>query len=301
MYAKCAMHMYVLVHYTSFQRVSHLPPGAVTQAPPISHATHPIEHHSQSGQSQQQQQQHAQPQQAFTFPSPEEMALQQQRLMALIQSGAIQVSGEPFPGAAMFPPGLYPAHLHPGHALTIEAISHLRPEDQAAAMLAVQQHAQAQVQAAQVQGQVPQFISGMVPPAFMEQFMAQQQQQQQAALAANVVVATATGGGLPGNIVPAENILELQRQYEGLITSIQKNPILAQSPQVHLAIERYHRILQEHQIQQQQRMHEAMIQNSQQHELHQQLLLARVPGGQTTDENPASRGIRTGVIVHPPN
>ena len=292
---KKSVTMYVSVHRLILVQFSS--PGAVTQAPPISHAhqaSHPADHHAQSGQPQ--------PQQAFTFPTPEEMALHQQRLMALVQSGAIQVSSEPFPGAAaMFQPGLYPAHLHPvGHSgLTIEAISHLRPEEQAAAaaMLAAQ-HQAAQVQAAAAAHAQGQFIPGMVSPAIMEQLIAAQQQQQQQQQAA-LVVAAATGG-------LTENILEIQRQYEALALSVQKNPLLlAQNPQYHVVIERYQRILQEHHIQQQQqqqRMHEAMIQSSQQHELHKQLLLARVPGGAVAaagEENSASRGIRTGVIVHP--
>ena len=281
--------------------------GAVTQAPPISRApppSHSIDHHSQSGQSQQHPSQQQQQPLAFTFPSPEEMALQQQRFMALIQSGAIQVS-EPFAGApagAMFQPGVYSvgslaaaAQLHPGHAL--EAISHMRPEEQPAAIMAVQQAAvaQQQAQAAQSQGLIP----GVLPPAFMEQLLAQQQQQQAMANA----VAVAAAGGLPGTGVipttPDGNILEIQRQYEALVLAVQKNPVIAaQNPQISLAIDRYQRILHEHHIQQQ-RMHEAMIQNSQQHELHKHLLLARVPAGATPSESASARGIRTGVIVHP--
>ena len=222
------------------------------------------------------------------------MALHQQRVMALVQSG-IPVS-EPFPGgAALFQSGLYPAHLYPGNQLTLE-------EQQA--ILAAQQMQQAQAQAqAQAQGQVPQFIPGAVPTALLEQLVAQQQhqqQQQQQAALANAVVAAATAGGL-ANVVPAtpgDSILEVQRQYEGLMLAVQNNPIYAQNPNVHLALEHYKRILQEHHMQQQQRLHEVIMQNTQQHELHKHLLLARPPGA-PAEEGSSSRGIRTGVIVHP--
>ena len=241
---------------------------------------------------------------AFTFPSPEDVA-QQQRLMALLQSGAIQVS-EPFPTpTAMFQPGVYSAggltatQLHP-HML--EAFSHMRPEEQSTTLLAIQQAAAAQqAQAAQSQGQVPQFIPGGVNPAIMEQLLAQQQQQQAMANA----VAVAAAGGIPAatGVIPTTpdgNILDVQRQYEALVLAMQKNPLIgAQNPQIPLAIERCQRILHEHHVQQQ-RMHEAMIQSSQQqHELHKHLLLGRVPAGGTPSETASTRGIRTGVIVHP--
>ena len=233
------------------------------------------------------------------------MAVQQQRFMALLQSGSIQVS-EPFSTpTAMFQPGVYSGgsltatQLHP-HAL--EVLSHVRPEDQPAALMAIQQAAavQQQAQAAQSQGQVPQFIPGGVNPAIMEHLLQQHQQQQ--AMANAVAVAAASGIPATGVIptTPDSNIIEIQRQYEALMLAVQKNPLIgAQNPQIPLAIDRYQRILHEHHVQQQ-RMHEAMIQNSQQHELHKHLLLARVPGGGgTPSESASSRGIRTGVIVHP--
>ena len=226
--------------------------------------------------------------------------------MALFQSGAIQAS-EPFPTpTAMFQPGVYSAgglaatQLHPH---TLEALSHMRPEEQSTALLAIQQAAaaQQQAQAAQSQGQVPQFIPGGVNPAIMEQLLAQQQQQQ--AMANAVAVAAASGIPAATGVIPTTpdgNILDIQRQYEALVLAMQKNPLIgAQNPQIPLAIDRYQRILHDHHVQQQ-RMHEAMIQNSQQqHELHKHLLLGRVPGGGTPSETASTRGIRTGVIVHP--
>ena len=217
--------------------------------------------------------------------------------MALVQSGVIPIT-EQFPGAtaaaAMYQHGLYPAtaaaHLHPA----IEAFSHLRPEEQAAILAAQQQNL---IQAQAAQGQViPQLIPGMVPPALLEQLMAQQQQQQQQAALANVVAAASVGGLAGPNIIQTDNILEVQRQYEALIAQVQKNPVLAQTPQFHIAVEQYRRIMQEHHMQQQQRMHEVMIQNSQQH-----LLLARVAGGPPEENASSHGGIRPGVIVHPNN
>ena len=192
--------------------------------------------------------------------------------------GAIAVS-EPFPGVLQ--PGVYPsgplsARIHP--PLTMEAISHLRPEEQASIL-------------AQMQAQPPQFFQGMVPGAVMEQLLAQQQQQQQ-----QVMAAVAAAGIGPG-VVPTmpENLMELQRQYEALVQAVHKNPALLQNVQVHLAIEQYQRIFSEQA--QLQRMHEAMLQTSQQHELHKNLL-ARLPGT-SPEEGQPSRGIRPGVIVHP--
>lgn len=209
---------------------------------------------------------------AFTFPSPEEVA-HQQRFMAMVHSGSLQVK-EPFaPTTAIFQPGLYPVgslatQLHPASALTMEAFSHLRPEEQTA-MLAAQQQAQAQ---------------GQVPPFLMEQLLAQQQQQAMA----NAVLAGPS-------IIPStpENIVDIQKHYEALVVAVQTNPSIAQNPQVPLMIERYQRILQEAHLQ---RMHEAMIQNSQHHG---GIFIGRVPGGPPSDENASTRGIRTGVIVHP--
>ena len=229
-----------------------------------------------------------------------------QRLMQLAQSGAVS---EPFPGAAaILQPGVYPsgslaARLHPGPAaLTMEAFSHLRPEEQA--ILAAQaQAAHAQAQAAQAQGQVSQFIPGMVPTAMMEQLMVQQQQQQQQQHHAMVnAVAAAAASGLAGpGVIPTlpENVLEMQRQYEALMQAVHKNPAMLQNPQVTLAIEQYQRAFSELAQFQQQRMHEAMLQNTQQEMLHKHLLLARVSGG-LPDENSSSRGIRPGVIVQGP-
>ena len=233
------------------------------------------------------------------------MALHQQRLLALIQSGAaVQIGSEAFP-AAFFQPGsaaggFYPAHLLPAataHPLAIEAFTHLRPEEQAALLAAQQQGIPA--------GQLQQFLSpGMVPPIVMEQLVAQQQQQQQQQQQALVVSAAP-------NIIsahPPENVIEIQHQYQMLMHSIHKNPILAQSPQVKMALEHYQRVMQEHQIQQQRMLHEILMQSTQQqqqqqhHELQKQLLLARVPPGAppTGEEGVgSSRGIRKGVIVHP--
>lgn len=218
--------------------------------------------------------------------------MNQHRVMALVQSGALQVN-EPFGPTAIFQPGLYPmgslaAQLHPTPVLTMEALSHLRPEDQAAAaMLAAQQQAQAQAHA---QGQLPHFL----PPGIMEQLVAQQQQQQQQHAMASAAVAAAAAQNVVNIPSTPENLLEVQRQYEALVFAVQKNPAtLAQNPQISLIIEQYRRILQEAHIQQQ-RMHEAMTQ----HELHKRLF-GRVPGTPHSDENASTRGIRTGVIVQP--
>ena len=280
--------------------------GAVTQAQAISHATplpaHSIDHLTQGGKPQQQPQQ--QPL-AFTFPTPEEVALQQQqqqqRLLSLIHSGAVPVGTEPFPGAAIFQSGgLYhaaaAAHLYPAlaaHPLTIEAFSHLRPEEQATLLAAQQQQQQAQ-------GGIHQFMPGIVPPILMEQLIAQQQQQQQQQQQAALVVAGSAAGGMTAtpNMVPAtpaENVMEIQRHYELLLHSIQRNPIIAQSPQVKMAMEQYQRILQEHHMQQQQRFVQEVL-SQHQHEMHKQLFLARVPA---SEDSSSTRGIRTGVIVHP--
>lgn len=223
------------------------------------------------------QQQSQQQPVAFTFPTPEEVA-HHQRLMALVHSGGLQAK-EPFaPTTAIFQPGLYPVgslgtQLHPASALTMEALSHLRPEEQAAVLAQ-----------AQAQGQMPPFV----PPGLMEQLMVQQQQQQAMANA----VAAASGLAGP-NIIPSmpENILEIQKHYEALVLAVQANPALAQNPQVPLTIERYQRILQEAHV----RMHEAMLQNSQHHG---GIFIGRVPGGAPSDENASTRSIRTGVIVH---
>lgn len=233
-----------------------------------------------TGQQQSQQQQPV----AFTFPSPEEVAHHQQ-FMALVHSGCLQAK-EPFAPAAIFQPGLYPVgslatQLHPASALTMEAISHLRPEEQAAVLTQ-----------AQAQGQLPPFV----PPGLMEQLMIQQQQQQAMANA----VAAASGLAGP-NVIPStpENILEIQKHYEALVVAVQTNPAIAQiNPQVLPMIQRYQRILQEAHIQnevQNARMHEAMLQNSQHH---RGIFISRVPGGAPSDENASSRSIRTGVIVH---
>lgn len=244
------------------------PSGGVTQAPPISHATpHPMDPHAGQQQSQQQPV-------AFTFPSPEEVAHQQRIMAALVHSGGLQAK-EPFaPTTAIFQPGLYPVgslgtQLHP---VTIEALSHLRPEEQAA-ILAAQQ---------QAQGQLPPFV----PPGLMEQLMVQQQQQAMA----NAVAAACAGP----NIIPStpENILEIQKHYEALVLAVQANPAIAQNPQVPLMIERYQRILQDAHA----RMHEAMLQNSQHHG---GIFISQVPRGTPSDENASARSIRTGVIVHP--
>lgn len=271
--------------------MSHAPPG------------HSIDHLTQAGKAQQQQQPLA-----FTFPSPEEVALQQQqqqRLLALFQSGATQIGTEPFPGAsaaAIFQPGgLFPGAagatpLPPvAHPFTVETLSHLRPEEQAALLAA--QAAQQQ----QAHGAMPQFLHG---PILMDQLLAQQQQQQ----AALVVAASATGGLTATPSIapptPAENVAETQRNYELLLHSIHRNPIIAQSPQVKMTMEHYQRVLQEHHLQQQQRLAHEMLSQQQQHELQKQLLLARVPPGaappppMAPDEGSSSRGIRTGVIVH---
>ena len=225
---------------------------------------------------------------------------QQQRLLALIQSGAVPVGTEPFPGAAIFQSGgLYPAHIHPGHPLTIEAISHLRPEEQAALLAHIQQQQQAQAG-------IPQFMHG-IPPILMEQLIAQQQQQQQQQQAVLAAAASAAGGltATPNMVppTPAENVMEIQRNYELLMHSIQRNPIIAQSPQVKMAMEQYQRILQEHHMQQQQQRLVEVISQQQQHELQKQLFLARVPQGVqptiVSEDSSSTRGIRTGVIVHP--
>ena len=192
--------------------------------------------------------------------------------------GAVAVS-EPFPGvlqAGMYPSGPLSARLHP--PLTMEAISHLRPEEQASVL-------------AQVQAQAPQFFQGVVPGAVMEQLLAQQQQQQQQQ---QVMAAVAAAGIGPG-VVPTESLMELQHQYDVLVQTVQKNPTLLQNMQVRATIEHYHRIYSE-QVQLQ-RMHEAMLHTSQQHELHKNLL-ARLPGA-SPEEGQPSRGIRPGVIVHP--
>ena len=112
---------------------------------------------------------------------------------------------------------------------------------------------------------------------------------------------TATQNMVPAT--PAENVMEIQRHYELLLHSIQRNPIIAQSPQVKMAMEQYQRILQEHHMQQQQRFVQEVLSQHQQHEMHKQLFLARVPPGvqatMASDDNSSTRGIRTGVIVHP--
>lgn len=249
-----------------------------------------MDHHA--GQPHQPQQQLA-----FTFPTPEEMALHQRLAMQMaLGPGAVAVS-EPFPGVLQ--PGGYhsgplSARLHP--SLNMEALSHLRPEEQATVL-------------AQIQAQAPQFFQGMVSGPVMEQLLAQQQQQQQQqqvmAAAAAVAAGIGPGGIGPGGIGPGgigpgivpttpENLLEHQRQYEILIQSVQKNPALLQNMQVHLAIEQYQRFFEQVQLQ---RMQEAMLQTSQQHELHKNLL-ARLPGTSAEEVQPV-RGIRPGVIVHP--
>lgn len=161
--------------------------------------------------------------------------------------------------------GIIPAVMHPAfHPVILENMSHMtRPEEH----------------------------SSLPTPHLMPNMELLAQHQQQQALAA-----AAAAGMSPLFPPSAENVLEFQRQFEGMMQQVQKDPNLLQHPHVQLMLQQHQRLIamQEQNAVMQNFMHLRMQEMfvQQQHELQKQMVLGRA------HEDSLARN-RPGVIVQP--